>query len=89
MKKTTKAAAIPPEELTRRRERVRLVRRLSKWITKLDGVAADVAKLRRDGVAVPVGWGFGYDAFLSLLNPCRKHVIDALASATENGETTR
>ena len=85
-KRQAKTAAVPPEELARRRERVRLVRRLSKWITKLDGVAADAAKLRRDGVAVPVGWGFGYDAFLSLLNPCRKCVTDALASATDKGD---
>lgn len=66
-----------------RRQRVRLVRRFAKWLAKLDSMASDTAKLKREGTPIPRDWNFDYDGLLSLLNPARRYVFDAMESATE------
>lgn len=85
---TKKAAVLSAEEQAERKaksQRVRLVRRLSKWAAKLDGVASNAVTLRRDGVTIPDGWTFEYAPFLSLVNACRAYVGEAIASATTCG----
>lgn len=68
---------------TASRDRVRLVRRFSKWLTKADGLAQDAAKLKRDGVAIPDAWGFTYRDFFTITGLLRKYLTDTLQAATE------
>lgn len=73
---------ITPEELARR-DRVRIVRRLSKWLTKYETISSDAARLAREGVTIPEAWGFGFAPFFEKSNAMRKYLVSALAAATE------
>ena len=79
---TEKARPVTPEEIERR-DRVRLVRRLSKWLTEFDSISSDAAKLWRDGVRSPDGWGFDFGEFFQQTNGIRAYLMSVLRNATD------
>ena len=79
-KATAKASKpVTPEEIERR-NRVRL---LSKWLTKFDSISSDAAKLWRDGVRSPDGWGFDFGEFFQQTNGIRAYLMSVLRNATD------